>query len=122
MIKPVELEKKIFNHRYMRSQQNFAKDLIEKFDKLVVSGLQNLSTFIDSFVSDMEDAGEQKETVTIEQKQDLLEYMYGCIIEELDPTRLADFKSRDKRKKVKDHEFFEKEYDIPELNRKILNV
>lgn len=122
MIKPVELEKKIFNHRYMRSQQNFAKDLIEKFDKLVVSGLQNLSTFIDSFVSDMEDAGEQKETVTIEQKQDLLEYMYGCIIEELDPARLADFKSRDKRKKVKDHEFFEKEYDIPELNRKILNV
>ena len=36
---PVELEKKIFEEEYLKSQRNYAKDLIEKFDKQVISGM-----------------------------------------------------------------------------------
>lgn len=121
MTSPVDLERRCFLKKYLTLQSAYAKETIGSFDGLATHAMKKCQEFMDQVIGAFEDKGEQNPDITDPQKQDLLEYLFGTLMNDVtDPLRADPFKN--KKSAVEGYNYFDGTLVLPYFTNKIFSL
>ena len=83
MISPVDLERRVFKKEFRKYQDKYINVAKGKLRDIAIHTKQKCQAFIELVLIEIEDKGESPENLTKAKKQDLLEYMFGCLIKDV---------------------------------------
>ena len=83
MISPVDLERRVFKKEFRKYQDKYINVAKGKLRDIAIHTKQKCQAFIELVLIEIEDKGESPENLTKVKKQDLLEYMFGCLIKDV---------------------------------------